>query len=267
MPFTLAHPAAVLPFYRSRIPLSALVIGSMIPDFEYFARFGYGKTFSHTLPGLLLFCLPAGLAVLWVFHRFLKQPLFALLPRGYRLRLEKYRSRFLFLPLNRLGLAILGILLGAITHIAWDAFTHSFGWAVVHLPALDRTLFETGWGKLRLFKILQHFSTLVGLFLLTGAGWYWYRRATPEVDRTVCPFSETGRRIVIAALAAVVAVVSVIDAAMRLERPQTFGGFRYFVGQICLTAMVCSLLLIVVYAAGWYWWNGKGSARKRHPAD
>ncbi len=257
MPFTLAHPAAVLPFYRSRVPFSALVIGSMIPDFEYFARFGFGNTFSHTLPGLFLFCLPAGLVVLWVFHRFLKQPLFALLPDGHRMRLGKYMDRFPFLPLNRLALLILGVLLGAVTHVAWDAFTHSFGWAVRHLPALDATLLQTGWGKLRLFKMLQHLSTLAGLALIAGAYGYWRRRAVLTMDGAYPVFSETGRRNLLAAMAGAVAVACIIYAALRLEMPQSFGGFRYFVAQVCLTAIVCSLLLIIVYAAWWHWWIGR----------
>jgi hypothetical protein len=267
MPFTLAHPAAVLPFYRSRIPFSALVIGSMIPDFEYFARFGYGDTFSHTLPGLFLFCLPAGLAVLWVFHRFLKQLLFALLPDGHRSRLAKYMDRFPFLPLNCLALLILGVLLGAAPHVAWDTFTHSYGWAVVHLPALDTTLLETGWGKLKIFKILQHLSTLVGLVLIAGAYGYWYRRAAPIMDRTYPVFPETGRRNLLAAMAGTVAVACISYAALRLEAPQSFGGFRYFVAQICLTAIVCSILVIIVYAAWWHGWIGKGRARKRRNKD
>ena len=36
MPFTGSHPAAVLPFLRSGLPPSALVIGSMAPDFPYY---------------------------------------------------------------------------------------------------------------------------------------------------------------------------------------------------------------------------------------
>ncbi|MGL5827080.1 MAG: DUF4184 family protein [Nocardioides sp.] len=31
MPFTRAHPAAVLPFRRSRLPMAALVAGSLVP--------------------------------------------------------------------------------------------------------------------------------------------------------------------------------------------------------------------------------------------
>lgn len=40
LPLTFAHPAAVLPFSRKSkyIHFSALVLGSMAPDFEYFLR-------------------------------------------------------------------------------------------------------------------------------------------------------------------------------------------------------------------------------------
>ena len=36
MPFTGSHAAAVLPFARSRLPASALVIGSVAPDLPYY---------------------------------------------------------------------------------------------------------------------------------------------------------------------------------------------------------------------------------------
>ena len=36
MPFTVSHAAAVLPLQRLGLPLTALMIGSMAPDFGYF---------------------------------------------------------------------------------------------------------------------------------------------------------------------------------------------------------------------------------------
>ena len=68
MPWTLAHPAAVLPFRRfsgaGRLSFGALVIGSMSPDFVYYiGRFDLGN-FTHSPLGVLVTCLPAGLLVL-----------------------------------------------------------------------------------------------------------------------------------------------------------------------------------------------------------
>jgi len=38
MPFTLAHPAAVLPLFRGPLVPAALVVGAVAPDLPYFLR-------------------------------------------------------------------------------------------------------------------------------------------------------------------------------------------------------------------------------------
>ena len=54
MAFTPAHAAAAVPLHRllgSRAVLSALVIGSMTPDFAYFLPLGVRRAQSHSLVG------------------------------------------------------------------------------------------------------------------------------------------------------------------------------------------------------------------------
>jgi len=67
MPWTLVHPAAVLPlrkYFANRHLFGALVVGSISPDFGYYVgRFDMATT-AHTLLGLLIVCLPTGLALL-----------------------------------------------------------------------------------------------------------------------------------------------------------------------------------------------------------
>ncbi|NHZ38060.1 DUF4184 family protein [Massilia rubra] len=63
MPFTLCHPAIVIPLHRYArgfTSLPALAIGSMMPDFVYFFSFGISGEFSHSTPGILLYCMPVG---------------------------------------------------------------------------------------------------------------------------------------------------------------------------------------------------------------
>ena len=70
MPFTLSHAAAVLPISRLgryRLPLSALMIGSMAPDFGYFFSQEASRELTHSFASLPLFALPMGLAV-WLFY-------------------------------------------------------------------------------------------------------------------------------------------------------------------------------------------------------
>ena len=72
MPFTFAHPAIVLPLHalqRRCFSLTALVAGSLSPDFEYFLRMQIHSSHIHTLWGLLYFDLPLGLILAFLFKK------------------------------------------------------------------------------------------------------------------------------------------------------------------------------------------------------
>lgn len=182
MPLTFAHPVAAVPFTRLGLPLSALVVGSMSPDFVYFLRLRPGGEFGHTVPGLLLSDLPASLLVLWVFHRWLARPLLELAPRAVQERLAPVAGRFAFGPPSRWLRIVLAVLLGAATHVLWDGFTHGNGWAVERWPGLREPVGLGSLGDVRLFKLLQHGSSLAGLLALAALGAWWLRR-TPPVAR------------------------------------------------------------------------------------
>ncbi len=172
MPFTLAHPAVVVPLahrFPRHLVLSALVVGSMSPDFEYFVSLRPVRTISHDLIGIPLLCVPSGLMLLWLFEHVVKRPMALLLPRALRVRLLPYCDPIAFLPAGRL-LAIVGSLaIGAFTHIAWDSLTHENGWVVERWSLLSATLVP----GLRVFKALQHGSTLIGLALLAAWSSKW----------------------------------------------------------------------------------------------
>ncbi len=67
MPFTLAHPAAVIPLKKSTygryFSLSALIAGSIVPDLGYLVPLADFTGFSHSLGGIIVFGLPVGLLV------------------------------------------------------------------------------------------------------------------------------------------------------------------------------------------------------------
>ena len=94
MPLTfLSHQAVILPL-KIAAPRwtsgTALVLGSMAPDVEYFARTYPAGTVSHTWPGQLTFCLPVTLVLYWLVTRVIAVPLAANLPEAYPLRLPEY---------------------------------------------------------------------------------------------------------------------------------------------------------------------------------
>ncbi|MFB3895410.1 MAG: DUF4184 family protein [bacterium] len=166
MPFTIVHPIAVLPLKRLRLPFSALVIGSITPDLEYIIHRAPISYVSHTLFGLVSFCLPAGLLLLWIYHRLWKPPLLSYVSISQ----DTDKNQFHFLPSSRFFMLCLAILIGALTHLFWDSFTHQYGWMVRHLPILTTVVFHTNWGTISLYKTLQQISTIFGLIILAILG-------------------------------------------------------------------------------------------------
>jgi hypothetical protein len=172
MPFTLAHTAACIPLARKGLIASALVVGSISPDFAYFFPIPELSRLSHSLMGIFLFCVPLGLIALWLFHRILKQPALALLPGYHQEILIPLAKEFSFWPLRRLSVVIVSLTIGAATHIAWDSFTHTRGGWVQSLGWLRMIIVETQLGPLIVHRALQHASTVLGLVYI----WWWYSR-------------------------------------------------------------------------------------------
>lgn len=171
MPFTLAHPAAVLPFRRftpRSLNFPALVSGSLSPDAGYcFARLGVDK-FSHGFVGSLAFCLPVGVAMVALFYG-LRSSIVGLLP---------VKQRDICLPLCRRPagsplLVILSVMLGVWTHLLWDSFTNKQGWFVERWEVLRAPLIFAGGHEVRVCHVLWYGCSCAGIAWLYLAYARW----------------------------------------------------------------------------------------------
>ena len=197
MPLTIAHPAAVIPLARHMKKygiFSALIIGSLMPDFSYFLFLPITREQTHSLAGMFWFCLPVGLLVYAVFHGLMKGPLLSLMPMELAARVEPYTkdkeivSREI--KLLKICISIFG---GTATHLLWDSFTHEGGFMVEALPFLNNILFRMFGYKVYAFKILQHGSTIIGVSLLLFWFFQWYQKAEPvheSVRVHILPFNQ-----------------------------------------------------------------------------
>lgn len=180
MPFTISHAAAVLPLHsvsKARLPLAALMIGSMSPDFAYFLPESLAQASRHNLEGILFFCWPASLVLWLLFVHLIEGPTIELLPAAWRARVP--RSGKTVSP-KALALASIAVILGAMTHVAWDAFTHANTPITEAFPALRAELFTVRGRAIRVYLMLQYLSSIVGLLAL--ASWALkLRRSTPRV--------------------------------------------------------------------------------------
>jgi hypothetical protein len=179
MPFTLSHPAAAVPFLRTRLIPSALVIGCMAPDFEYFLHFAPEGGFGHTLAGVFLFDLPAAFITLWLYHAYAKEPLYMWLPESVRRRIRLGPAALPVRNIAQFALVLLSILIGVATHILWDSFTHPDFWPYQHWQFLHRTVQLPVYGSMEYLRVIQHASTVLGAAVLLLWFWHWFRRTAP----------------------------------------------------------------------------------------
>jgi len=174
MPFTFSHPAAVLPIHsrlKNWIPLSALVIGSLVPDAAYYLPMPeHFKQNSHTLLGTFSSSLPLGILV-WLIFCWLAVPAAFLLPAPNREAIGPHLTRRLTSLPQALGV-VAGILLGAWSHVLWDSLTHERGWIVKNTPLLQRAIFGD---VLPVYKVLQYISSIFGLCVLLYAYNKWMK--------------------------------------------------------------------------------------------
>jgi hypothetical protein len=175
MPFTFSHPAIIFPLRylpKRCISMMGLIVGSMVPDFEYFIRMKVKSLYSHTWLGLFWFDLPLGLLLVIVYQIFVKDHLIDNLPTALNRRFSNYKTtiqnRY---SLQYLLVIALCVLLGAISHILWDGFTHPSGYFVMRISALSTSI-QIGGHLLFVYKIIQHASTVIGatLILITVYG-------------------------------------------------------------------------------------------------
>src|SRR5580765_1974558 len=119
MAITLAHPAAVLPLARmlgGYGVLSALVIGSVVPDLPRFVPLPFERDHTHCLAGVFFYCIPLGLAIFCLFHRVIKRPLAMLLPDRLRGPIASYCAPHWGLPYFGAIPVLVSLVFGAATH-------------------------------------------------------------------------------------------------------------------------------------------------------
>lgn len=168
MPFTFSHPAAVLPFSylpKKWFSLTALVIGSMVPDFEYFIRMKISALYSHTWSGLLWFDLPLGLLIMLMYVAIVKDKLITHLPLWFNRRFSSSRGPAHKTNFFYIVIVIISILIGAASHILWDSFTHPAGYFVKHHHLLRHKTMVLH-QHLEFYNILQHLSTIAGAVII-----------------------------------------------------------------------------------------------------
>ena len=188
MPFTAAHPAAVV--YLQRLPWKlsgiALVAGSIAPDIEFYLRLrahaiGVESLWLQLLIGTLL-CLTWQ----WKLRQLCTEIMPAVLVRRFGIGAP---APFIREAVKRPFSHLLALLAGIFSHWAWDSFTHHDGLCIQWFPALaQQWQLPLADAPVRVFFMLQILSSILGIGLLLN-----YRH-TPGIEIHSGPIAMPSKR-------------------------------------------------------------------------
>lgn len=240
MPFTLAHPAAVLPLCRRPLVASALVAGAVAPDLLYVGPIyriatqingNFTLTLTHKFWSTLWLDPLLALVLLLCFNLALRRPLTALAPPALAARLPAAdRPRPVWV--------VASAFVGALTHVVWDSFTHYDGYFVRQFPDVFRAQVTGAWDVNRVF---QYASTVGGCLVLAVWLYRWYRRTSPSAVVSGVP--SWVRYLVLAALV----VFGVTGAIVELGRVD-----GEFAGETAVRLVLSGLVSGGLAALAWY---------------
>ncbi|MFJ2826060.1 DUF4184 family protein [Streptomyces sp. NPDC087263] len=273
MPFTLSHAAAVLPAVRAdgsgrgRLVPMVLVAGSFAPDMTYYAagvlpgamEFG---TFTHSFTGVLSVdvLVAWALAGAWLV---LREPLVGLLPRARQGRVAGLLR--CGAPRRRLSPPVVwwwyaSAVLGALTHVVWDAFTHHGRWGVELLPVLGREMAGSP-----LYWYAQYGSSVVAavaiaLFVALAV------RRTPSGEPVGVPVLSRSDRWAAGAVIGGCALVGAVQrASLWMASRAADAKIWEWIPTLCFGAGAGLVLGLALYAVGVRMWR-PAPARPSPPA-
>lgn len=173
MPFTFSHPAIVLPLVKVKekwFSLTGLVIGSVVPDFEYFLRMDAKKVYMHTWEALFSIDLFIALLLAFAFHNVVRNPLLYNVSRP----LQKRLLPFTLFNWNQYFkknwyIVLLSLLIGEVSHFGWDSFTHA-NYFTQYTPSRTEKIYRVE-NHFHLFEFMQVASSVVGALLVLYAIW------------------------------------------------------------------------------------------------
>jgi len=151
----------------------------------------------------MTFCLPVGWITYWVFQLLIKTSILEVLPEGPYARWRPFAAEASFRSWRQWLLAAGGVVGGALTHLVWDAFTHTGGRGVRMFPVLDDTI-DIGSRHLPAMYVMQDLGSLVGLAAVLAMVCYGLRRGPQAaVPNRLLPSRERRGWMLIYILAAV----------------------------------------------------------------
>ncbi|MEO9892601.1 DUF4184 family protein [Aurantibacter sp.] len=159
MPFTASHPAIILPLLKRRVfSASGLIMGSMVPDFEFFLRFEANGPHGHSVWGMLWLNVPIASLFITLYHVLVRNQMILNLPIFFRKRFADFLEfNWIAYLKSNFFKVIISILVGNFSHLLWDSFTHFDGFFVTKMAFFNEEVYQ-----IPVYSILQYGFSLLG---------------------------------------------------------------------------------------------------------
>lgn len=166
MPLSSAHPAIVLPLCKLSkkwVSSTALIIGSISPDLEYFFHALPKRTYGHDFFNAWWFNLSITILIAFIFHLIVRNPLIDNLPpflsqRFIQFKQFNWSKHFT----NYFFVIVISAWVGIYSHILWDEFTHKGSFIVESSSFLNIYLITFWQQDFFVYNLMQHLSSFVG---------------------------------------------------------------------------------------------------------
>lgn len=161
MPFTASHTAIILPLLKQKkLSVSGLLMGSMVPDFEFFIRLQAHVIHGHSIDAMFWLNIPTAILCITLYHLVVRNQLILNLPLYFRKRFQPFLNFdwITYFKLNYIKV-ISSILIGNISHLLWDSFTHFDGFVVTKIAFLNAEFWQ-----IPLYHIMQYGFSVLGAF-------------------------------------------------------------------------------------------------------
>lgn len=128
----------------------------------------------------MYFDLPIALIYCFVFHLFVRNVLIHHLPYFFK---ERFAQFLIFDWIDNFKkhwiIVILSIIIGAYSHLSWDAFPHEWGFFAKHFHALQKTWVQIPFKNFEVkgYKFQQHFSTFLGTIFIA----FWIYKMPKQI--------------------------------------------------------------------------------------
>ncbi|MBF7696522.1 DUF4184 family protein [Acinetobacter rathckeae] len=159
MPFTISHAVLAQPLARlsqGKLPIAALAVGCMAPDLiRFFVENDHNA--SHQWSAIIEPNLFIGLffSALWyIFYRPMLYQIFAL---NDPIDMPTWRKKIFFIVMT-----IVAIMIGTVTHLLWDGFTHADARTLVFYEQLSKNISVFG-HLISIHMLLQLLSSAIPL--------------------------------------------------------------------------------------------------------